>query len=90
MKLKVGDFIIVRKWKASTHPSPRAKEVYPTQYGDTYHYGIDKYWKVVEIIDDHTVVIETRRGKRHVIQTDQVRLRRAGFLDKMFNGKRFF
>ena len=90
MKLKVGDFIIVRKWKASTHPSPRAKEVFPTQYGDTYHYGIDKYWKVVEIVDDRTVVIETRRGKRHVIQTDQVPLRRAGLFDKMFNGKRFF
>ena len=90
MKLKVGDFIIVRKWKASTHPSPRAKDVFPTQYGDTYRYGIDKYWKVVEIVNDHTVVIETRRGKRHLIETDHVHLRKAGLFDKLLHGKRFF
>lgn len=90
MKLKIGDFIIVRKWKSSTHPSPRAKDIYPTQYGDTYYYGIEKYWKVVQVIDDHTIEIETRRGKRHRIETNDVRFRKAGFLDKLLHGKRFF
>ena len=90
MKLKVGDFIIFRKWKSSTHPSPRAKDIHPTQFGETYYYGIDKYWKVVEIVDDHTIEIETRRGKRHRIETADVQFRRAGVLDKLLHGKRFF
>ena len=90
MKYKVGDFIVFKKWKASTNPSPRAKDTFPSPHGDYYTYRIDKYWKVVEIIDDHTVVIETRRGKKHLIQTDQEGLRRAGLWDKMLHGKRFF
>ena len=90
MKLKVGDFIIFRKWKSSTHPSPRAKDIHPTQYGDTYYYGIDKYWKVVEVLDDHTIVIQTRRGKKHRIETNDVRLRKARFLDRLLHGNRFF
>lgn len=90
MKLRVGDFIIVRKWKSSPHPSPRAQNVHPSQYGEAYYYGIDKFWKVVEVIDEHTIEIETRRGKRLRLETDDLQLRKAGFLDKLLNGKRFF
>ena len=90
MKLKVGDFIIFRKWKSSTSPSPQAKNTYPSQSGEMYSYGIDKYWKVVEVVDDQTIEIETRRGKRHRIEKNPSIMRKASFLDKLLHKDRFF
>ena len=90
MRLKVGDFIVFKKWKASTHPSPRAKETYPAQKGDMYSYQIDKIWKVVELIDDQTIEIETRRGKRHRVDKDPLYIRKAGLLDQLLYRDRFF
>ncbi|MEE9233773.1 MAG: hypothetical protein V3U07_09955 [Nitrospirales bacterium] len=90
MKLKVGDFIIFRKWKSSTSPSPQAKNTYPSQSGEMYSYGIDKYWTVVEVVDDQTIEIETRRGKRHRIEKNPSIMRKAGFLDKLLHKDRFF
>ena len=55
-----------------------------------YSYGIDKYWKVVEVVDDQTIEIETRRGKRHRIEKNPSIMRKAGFLDKLLHKDRFF
>ena len=89
MTYKVGDFIVFRKWKSSTHPSPRAKETYPSKHGDTYTYGIDKYWKVVEIIDGDTIEVETRRGKRHRLSLKTAKFRKMNFLDRWLMGREF-
>jgi hypothetical protein len=90
MKVKVGDFIIVQKWKSSTHPSPRAKNLHPSPKGEMYMYEIEKYWKVVRIVDDKTIEVETRRGKRYQIEKDSFPGRKAGFFDKLFHRDRFF
>ena len=82
MKYKVGDFIVFKKWKASTNPSPRAKDTFPSPHGDYYTYRIDKYWKVVDIIDADTIEVETRRGKRHRISVKTENVRKMNFLDK--------
>ena len=82
MKYKIGDYIVFKKWKSSTTPSPRAKDMYPSQHGDMYRYSIDKYWKVVEILDENTIEVETRRGKRHRISVKTENVRRMNFLDR--------
>ena len=90
MTLKVGDFIIVQKWKASTHPSLRAKETFPSRNGEMYSYRIDKFWKVVQIVDDKTIEVETRRGKRYRLEKNGFKGRKAGFFDRLFYRDRFF
>ena len=90
MKLEVGDFIIVKKFKASTSPSPRAKDISPATHGDTYSYRIDKFWKVVQVLDDGTIEIETRGGKRHHIDRRHQGFRKANLLDRLFHRNRFF
>lgn len=90
MKLQSGDFVIVKKYKASTHPSPRAKDVNPASSGETYSYRIDKFWKVVQVLDDDTIEIETRRGKRHQFDPRSLSFRKATLLDRWLHGARFF
>ncbi len=85
-----GDFIIFKKWKSSTHPSPRAKDLYPSPMGETYWYRIDKFWKVIRVIDSHTLEVETRRGKRRRVANDESSLRKVGLLDKWLHRDRFF
>ena len=90
MRIKTGEFVIFSKPKMSTHPSPRAKEIYPAQHGDTYSYIIEKFWKVVQVFDDDTIEIETRRGKRHRVNTNTPLLRKVGVWDRLLFRKRFF
>jgi len=90
MKLKVGDFVIVKKFKASTHPSSRAKDIDPAIHGDTYSYRIDKYWKVVQVLDDGMIEIETRGGKRHHLDRRNLGFRKANLLDRLIHRNRFF
>ncbi len=77
MKIKVGQFVIFRKSKTSTRPSPRAKDLRPAKHGDTYTYIIDKFWKVVQVFDDDTIEIETRRGKRNRLSANDPLLRKV-------------
>ena len=90
MRIKTGEFVIFSKPKMSTHPSPRAKEIYPAQHGDTYSYIIEKFWKVVRILDDNTIEIETRRGKRRRLNKDTPLLRKPGLLERFVFRNRFF
>ncbi len=90
MKVEKGEFVIFRKSKASTHPSPRARNIQPARHGDTYYYIIDKLWKVVRVFDDDTIEIETRRGKRHCVSKNSPQLRKARFIDRLLLRDRFF
>jgi len=90
MRFKVGEFVIVAKSKRSTHPSPQAKHIHPAQHGETYSYIIEKFWKVVQVFDNGTMEIETRRGKRHRVDMDTPLLRKAGFWDRLMYRHRFF
>ena len=84
MRVKVGDFVVFSKLKSSIHPSPRAKDIHPARHGDTYSYRIDKFWKVVQVFDDDTIEIETRRGKRHRLNKNTPLLRKVSLLDRIF------
>ncbi|GJL56870.1 MAG: hypothetical protein NPIRA02_40020 [Nitrospirales bacterium] len=90
MTIEVGDFVIFTKTKSSSHPSPRAQEVYPAQHGDTYSYTINKFWKVIQVFDDNTIEIETRRGKRHRLDKNSPQLRKVTLWDRVKFRDRLF
>ena len=90
MRIKVGEFVVFSKLKTSSHPSPRAKAIHPAQHGEYYSYIIEKFWKVVQVIDDETIEVETRRGKRHRLNKNTLLMRKAGLLHQLFSRHRFF
>ena len=90
VKLKAGNFVVYQKEKISTHPSPRAENVFPARHGDTYSYVIKKFWKVLRVFDDDTIEVETRRGKRLTLAPNDHRLRKAGLWQRLFFRDRFF
>ena len=90
MKFKAGNFVVYRKEKTSTHPSLRAKNLFPARHGDTYSYVIKKFWKVLRVFEDNTIEVETRRGKRRILAPGDPRLRKAGLWQRVFFKDRFF
>lgn len=84
-----GDFVIYRKFKHSTRPGPRAKEIDPAPHGEEYNYRVDKYWVVADVLDDRRVVLRTRRGKQHVVPSDDPSLRRASWWERLVYHGRF-
>ena len=87
-KYRPGDLVVYRKQKLSAHPGPRAREVDPSPRGETYSYCVDKFWMVVDSLGDQ-VVVTTRRGKRHLLDATNRRLRRAGWWEMLFYRHRF-
>jgi hypothetical protein len=85
MKYNKGDRIIYKKNKVSAHPTPRARDVHPSSHGDDYHYVVDKYWIVTDIIDEKTIEAMTRTGKKHRLNVEDPRLSKAGFFSRIFN-----
>lgn len=88
-KFQKGDWIVFRKTKFSEHPTPRAIEVTPSQQGDGYSYVVEKYWVVVDVLEDGDLVVCTRRGKRHSIKPDEYQVRKANLWDRFFRRERF-
>jgi len=72
---KVGDIVVYRKQKSSPRPGPRATEIHPSQSGENYTYGVDKYWIVVEQGDNGTLQVLTNRGKLHEVSSSDANLR---------------
>lgn len=89
MPLQVGDPVIYTKPKSSPRPGPRAKQIYPLEQGEYYHYVVDKFWKVVDVNDDGTVEVITRRGKKHRLEENDPNLQKAHFLKYLLFRKRF-
>jgi len=90
MTVKTGQFVVFSKMKTSSNPSPRAQNIHPARHGEYYSYIIEKFWKVVQVFDDDTIEIETRRGKRHRVNTNTPLLRKVGVWDRLLFRKRFF
>lgn len=84
-----GDPVIYRKFKYSSTPGPRAKDVDPAPRGEDYTYSIDKFWVVVELCSENRVLLETRRGKQHVVELTDPNLRHARWWEKIFYRDRF-
>ncbi len=83
-----GDWVVFRKIKRSTSPGPRARHVSPSRFGEEYTYEVEKYWVVEEVQHDQ-LVVRTRRGKRHVLRSQDQRLRRANLWERLMYRDRF-
>lgn len=84
-----GDYVVFRITKFSTEPGPRAQDVRPAPYGETYNYYVDKYWTVRSVSPDGTLQLVTRRGKQHQVAMNDPRLRHATLFEKWFKADRF-
>lgn len=85
---RVGEPVIFRASKRSTHPGPRAQHVRPEISGDGYQYEVDKYWAVREVAGNQLVLL-TRRGKTRVVDAGDPALRRAGWWERIAYKDRF-
>lgn len=84
-----GDPVVYRKTKHSPLPGPRAEQIIPSRGGDDYAYCVDKYWTVRELTDENELLVVTRRGKTHLLSTDDPNLRHANLWERWFMGGRF-
>lgn len=84
-----GDPVIFRMGKCTTHPGPRAKEVSPAPHGEYYRYVVDKFWVVARVLEDHNLVVRTRRGKEHLVRDSDPRLRRPSWWERLMYKDRF-
>lgn len=88
-KFRPGDWVIYRKTKHSEHPGPRAENISPARFGEGYSYTVDKFWIVRDVCEDGTLLVLTRRGKRHTVRADDICLRRANLLQRLLYRSRF-
>jgi hypothetical protein len=88
-KFKAGDWVVYRKQKTSRSPGPRARETRAARKGDFYNYVVDKYWVVGNVLDGGQVELRTRRGKQHVVPSNDPRLRKAHWWERLMHAARF-
>jgi hypothetical protein len=81
-EFQIGDPVIFRVRKFTSHPGPRAQRVTPAPRGEFYEYEVDKFWVVAEVREDGRLRLLTRRGKEHVVDPDDPRLRRARWWER--------
>jgi hypothetical protein len=86
---KVGDKVVYAKDKHSGSPGQRAQDVSASPKGDGYSYIVEKYWIVKDVREDGHLLLKTRRGKEHLISTDDPSLRSASIWERMFLASRF-
>ncbi|GIX03859.1 MAG: hypothetical protein KatS3mg113_0865 [Planctomycetaceae bacterium] len=86
---QVGDPVVYHVSKFGVDPSPRACEVHPAAYGETYSYVVEKYWRVAEVHPNGDLVLVTRRGKQHIVHPDDPCLRKAHWWERWLYGHRF-
>jgi hypothetical protein len=89
MTYRTGDWIIYRKSKRSPNPGPRAEQIQPSGGGEGYSYIVEKYWVVKEVQGDNQLVLITRRGKTHVVSTDDPSIRKANWWQRFRHRQRF-
>ena len=88
-RYSVGDCVVYYMGKESQSPGPRATHVVPASAGETYSYEVPKYWRVLEIGSNGTLVLRTRRGKLKMVELVDPRLRKAHWWEKLFFSSRF-
>ena len=86
---QVGDWVVFAQRKQSPTPGPRAKSINPSKHGELYSYQVDKFWVVAETRNEHELVLITRRGKTHFLNSSDVRLRKARWWERLFLKERF-
>ena len=88
-RIHVGDPVIFTVSKITSHPGPRAKHIHPARAGETYSYQVEKFWTVAEIRSDGLLLLVTRRGKQHLVQSNDFRLRPVKWWEKWIYQNRF-
>jgi hypothetical protein len=88
-RFRPGDVVVYRKQKTSIRPGPHAKDIQPAPHGDTYSYAVDKFWRVVAVQPDNTLIVRTRRQKQLTILADDPNLRRAHWWERLLFWRRF-
>lgn len=88
-EFRPGDWVVFRRLKHTTHPGHRAQLVHATANGDAYNYVVDKFWVVAAVQPDHRLLLQTRRGKTHVVDADDPNLRHASLWDRIRYRARF-
>ena len=88
-QFKRGDWVVFRRLKHTTRPGRRAREVHATENGDYYDYFIDKFWIVVQVLEDGRLMLKTRRGKTHAVDANDSNLRHASLWDRFRHRARF-
>ncbi|GIW78837.1 MAG: hypothetical protein KatS3mg105_0644 [Gemmatales bacterium] len=90
MAFDVGDLVVYRKHKFTSHPGPRAKHIAPAPHGDSYSYLVDKFWIVTELSENQKeMVLMTRTGKKHRVSVDDPNVRHANWWERLFLRHRF-
>jgi hypothetical protein len=88
-QFRPGDVVVYRKQKFSVHPGPHARDVQPAPNGDSYSYAVEKFWRVVAVQPDDTLVVRTRRGKQHTIAAGDPNVRAAHWWEQLLFWHRF-
>ena len=78
-----GDVVVYRKQKSTVHPGRHARDIEPAPHGDLYSYSVEKFWRVVAVRADDTLVVRTRRGKQHTVVAGDPNLRRAHWWERL-------
>lgn len=89
LNFQPGDPVVFVVSKISTDPGPRAHDIHPAPFGETYQYVVDKYWTVRSVSADGTLELVTRRGKLHRAKPDDPRLRPPSFWERWLHRDRF-
>jgi hypothetical protein len=82
-RFRPGDVVVYRKQKRSFRPGPHAKDIQPAPHGDTYSYAVEKFWRVVAVQTDNTLIVRTRKRKQHTIAADDPNLRRVHWWERL-------
>jgi hypothetical protein len=82
-RYRPGDVVVYRKQKNSLRPGPHARDVQPAPRGDSYSYSVEKFWRVVAVRPDETLVVRTRKGKEHTVAANDPNLRRAHWWERV-------
>ena len=88
-RFRPDDCVIYRKPKFSARPGPHASGICPAPHGDSYSYGVDKFYRVIAAGPGDEVVVRTRRGRRHTLAADDPALRRARWWERLLWRSRF-
>jgi hypothetical protein len=88
-RFQPGDVVVYLKRKSSVHPGPHARDIHPAPHGDSYTYSVEKFWRVVAVQPDCTLVVRTRKGKQHTITPNDPNLRRVHWWERLLFWHRF-
>jgi hypothetical protein len=88
-RFTVNDCVIYHQPETSTHPTPWARDVHPSEHGDFYTYVIEKYWRIARVNADGTLEAVSRSGRTHRLRAGDPLLRKAGLWRRMLNRRLF-